>query len=301
MQALFAAQFFIACDAVSGDNSSAMTAVLSIHSSVTAGFVGNSVAGPVLLSLGVQPLLVDTVMLAAHPGYGRRAGGAVPNELLQDVLDGISDLTDLRRINAMVSGYLGAMGQVTGIASMIDTWRRAASGPYILDPVLGDAGRLYMPQQLVAATRDELLPRADIITPNSFELAHLSGMAVTCRDSAQAAAASLLAQNDLSAVVATGIAHPAQGVGDLMVMKAGDSLWSSAVPNASNVAGGGDLLTSLLAGLLARGAPLEQAFSNASSTAQRIVAASDSPRDLALLENLGPVAALVGDGGGSAA
>ena len=126
-------------------------------------------------------------------------------------------------------------------------------------------------------------------------------MAVTCRDSAQAAAASLLAQNDLSAVVATGIADPAQGVGDLMVMKAGDSLWSSAVPNASNVAGGGDLLTSLLAGLLARGAPLEQAFSNASSTAQRIVAASDSPRDLALLENLGPVAALVGDGGGSAA
>ena len=273
-----------------------MTAVLSIHSSVTAGFVGNSVAGPVLLSLGIQPLLVDTVMLAAHPGYGRRAGGAVPNELLRDVLDGISDLTDLRHIDAMVSGYLGAAGQVAAIVVMSETWRRAASGPYILDPVLGDSGRLYMPEQLVAAIRDELLPRADIITPNSFELAHLSGMAVTCRDSAQAAAASLLAQNDLTAVVATGIADPAQGVGDLMVAKAGDSQWSSA-----NVAGGGDLLTSLLAGLLARGAPLERAFSNASSTAQRIVAASDSPRDLALLENLGPVAALVGDGGGSAA
>ena len=126
-------------------------------------------------------------------------------------------------------------------------------------------------------------------------------MPVTCRDSAQAAAASLLAQNDLTAVVATGIADPAQGVGDLMVAKAGDSRWSSAVPTASNVAGGGDLLTSLLAGLLARGATPEQAFSNASSTTQQIVAASESPRDLALLENLGLVAALAGDGDGSAA
>ena len=71
-----------------------MTALLSIHSSVTAGFVGNSVAGPVLLSLHVQPLLVDTVLLAAHPGYGRRAGGAVPDDLFGEVLDGIVDLTD---------------------------------------------------------------------------------------------------------------------------------------------------------------------------------------------------------------
>ena len=47
-----------------------MTAMLSIHSSVTAGFVGNSVAGPVLLSLGIQPLLVDTVMLSRIPGMG---------------------------------------------------------------------------------------------------------------------------------------------------------------------------------------------------------------------------------------
>ena len=90
-----------------------MTAILSIHSSVTAGFVGNSVVGPVLLSLGIQPLLVDTVMLSAHPGYGRRAGGAVPDELLKDVLTGVADLTDLRRIDAVISGYLGGAGQVS--------------------------------------------------------------------------------------------------------------------------------------------------------------------------------------------
>ena len=278
-----------------------MTAILSIHSSVTAGFVGNSVVGPVLLSLGIQPLLVDTVMLSAHPGYGRRAGGAVPDELLKDVLTGVADLTDLRRIDAVISGYLGGAGQVSTIAAMIDIWRSNAGMPYILDPVLGDAGRLYIPEDLAAAIRTELLPRADIITPNCFELAHLSGIPVSCRDSAQAAADSLLAQHDLTAVVATGIPDPAQGVGDLMVAGAGNSRWSSAIANAGNVAGGGDLLTSLLAGLLASGATPEQAFSAASRTTQQIVAASESPRDLALLENLGLVAALAGDADGSAA
>ena len=277
-----------------------MTAILSIHSSVTAGFVGNSVVGPVLLSLGIQPLLVDTVMLSAHPGYGRRAGGAVPDELLKDVLTGVADLTDLHRIDAVISGYLGGAGQVAAIAAMIDMWRAGADGPYILDPVLGDAGRLYMPEDLAVAIRTELLPRADIITPNNFELAHLSGMPVSCRGSAQAAADSLLAQHDLDAVVATGIPDPAQGVGDLMVTRAGSSHWSSAIANAGNVAGGGDLLTSLLAGLLAAGTTPEQAFITASSTTQRIVAASKSPRDLALLENLGLVATLAGDDGGSA-
>ena len=277
-----------------------MTTVLSIHSSVTAGFVGNSVAGPVLLSLGIQPLLVDTVMLAAHPGYGRRAGGAVPDDLLRDVLTGLAELTDLRRIDAVMSGYLGGAGQVTAIAAMIDMWRGMADGPYILDPVLGDAGRLYMPEDLATAIRTQLLPRADIITPNSFELAHLSGMSVGCRDSAQTAAETLLAQHGLDAVVATGIPDPARGDGDLMVSGSGDSHWSPAIAGAGNVAGGGDLLTSLLAGLLAAGATPEQAFIAASGSTQRVVAASESPRDLALLENLGLVAALAG-GGGSAA
>lgn len=277
-----------------------MTAILSIHSSVAAGFVGNSVVGPVLLSLGIQPLLVDTVMLAAHPGYGRRAGGTVPDDLLQEVLNGLSDLTDLRQIDAVISGYLGGVGQVASIAAMIDSWRGGRSGPYVLDPILGDAGRLYMPEELAAAIRAELLPRADFITPNSFELAHLSDMPVSCHDSAAAAAASLLEQHDLTAVVATGITDPAQGVGDLMVTRGGDSHWSSAVPDARNVAGGGDLLTSILAGLLAKGLAPAQAFIAASGTAQRIVAASESPRDLALLENLELVAAFAGDSGGSA-
>ena len=92
-----------------------MKQVLSIQSSVAAGFVGNTVAGPVLTALGQHPMLVDTVMLAAHPGYGKRAGGAVPDDILAAVLDGILSLTDTSGSNIVNSGYLGSAAQVAGI------------------------------------------------------------------------------------------------------------------------------------------------------------------------------------------
>ncbi|HCV88642.1 MAG TPA: pyridoxal kinase PdxY, partial [Alphaproteobacteria bacterium] len=150
-----------------------MKQLLSIQSAVAAGFVGNSVAGPVLTALGQHPLLVDTILLAAHPGYGRRAGGAVPAAILGDVLDGLATLTELSAIGTVISGYLGNADQIDAIAGFIDGWKQSsgqsaadAARRYILDPVLGDGGRLYVAPDLAEAMITELLPRADIITPN---------------------------------------------------------------------------------------------------------------------------------------
>ena len=45
----------------------------------------------------------------------------------------------------------------------------------LVDPVLGDAGRLYVAQETAEAIRDRLIPLADIATPNLFELGWLTG------------------------------------------------------------------------------------------------------------------------------
>jgi pyridoxine kinase len=269
-----------------------MKNILSIHSTVTVGFVGNNVVGPVLTALGLTPLLVPTVMLAAHPGYGRRVGDAVPDRIVGDILAGLGGLTDVGQIASIVSGYLGSTTQADAIAGFVDSWRRAGSGQYILDPVLGDGGRLYIAAELAQAVIDTLLPRADIITPNSFELGFLSGMQVSDRSSAEGAAGRLLATQPLGAVIATGIDDSRYGVGDLLMTEKGGASWSDAGGDGHNVAGGGDLLTAILAGQLAAGRDIDAAFQTASQTAQRIIAASDSPRDLSLLENLDLVAAL---------
>ena len=231
-------------------------------------------------------------ILAAHPGYGRRVGDAVPDQIVGDVLAGLGDMTDIARIAGVISGYLGSVGQTEAIASFVDSWRRAGSGVYILDPVLGDLGRLYLSEELARAMIDRLLPRADIITPNSFELGFLAGMSVSDRRTAEAAAQHLVKTQSLQAVIATGIDDGPNGIGDLLVTGPEESIWCGAGGTGQNVAGGGDLLTAILAGQIASGVPLASAFQLASRTAQRVIAASDSPRDLSLLENLDHVAAL---------
>lgn len=269
-----------------------MKPVLSIHSSVTVGFVGNNVVGPVLTALGLTPFLVPTVMLAAHPGYGRRVGDAVPDHIVGDILGGLGDMTEIGQIRGVVSGYLGSVGQTDAIADFVDSWQRVGSGSYILDPVLGDRGRLYLPEELAQAMIETLLPRADIITPNNFELGFLAGMVVSDRASAETAAQHLMTTTKLQAVIATGIDDGADGVGDLLVTRSGGGVWCDAGPDSRNVAGGGDLLTAILAGQLARGVAVDPAFRTASRTAQEIIAASTSPRDLAILENLTGIAVL---------
>lgn len=276
-----------------------MKQLLSIQSAVAAGFVGNSVAGPVLTALGQHPLLVDTILLAAHPGYGRRAGGAVPAAILGDVLDGLATLTELSAIGTVISGYLGNADQIDAIAGFIDGWKQSsgqsaadAARRYILDPVLGDGGRLYVAPDLAEAMITELLPRADIITPNRYELSFLSGRRVEDVTAATAAAQTLIPRFQLEGVIATGIVDGANGTGDLLVEASGTVVWQPARQDAQNVAGGGDLLTATFAGLLNAGNDPQAAFTRASTLAQAVIAASPDGRDLALLDHLQDVAAL---------
>jgi pyridoxal/pyridoxine/pyridoxamine kinase len=40
----------------------------------------------------------------------------------------------------------------------------------VCDPVLGDCGQAYVPEELIPIYRDSLIPLADILTPNQTEL-----------------------------------------------------------------------------------------------------------------------------------
>ena len=278
-----------------------MKKILSIQSSVTVGFVGNAVAGPVLLAMGHHPMMIDTISLAAHPGYGGRAGGPLADHLFAAQLDGLQDLGETGDIAQIMTGYLGSVGQIDSIVALLTSWQAEPSGHYILDPVMGDAGRLYVSADLADGIRTRLLPLADIITPNQFELAQLSGTDITDLDSAADAAATLLTQHAMTAIIITGVISAPVGadqttadhkpdIGDLLIMRDGTQVWHPTTSTAKNVAGGGDLLTALFSGYLASGLAIQDAFSKASATAHTIIAASPTPRDLALLEHLGLLA-----------
>ena len=76
----------------------------------------------------------------------------------------------------------------------IDTARGARTGPQpvvIVDPTLGDGGRLYVPADVAKAVMEELVPRADILAPNVWELSYLTGAEIGAPSDALAAARSL--------------------------------------------------------------------------------------------------------------
>lgn len=264
-----------------------MKRILSIQSSVTYGFVGNNVAAPVLTSMGIHPLAVNSVMLAAHPGYGIFAGQATPADHIAAVLDGLVSLGVVPDIDAIISGYLGHADQVAIIASLITNWRKIrGEGFYIADLVLGDADKLYVEQTLADQMIDQLLPLADVVTPNQFELAYLSDMPVADSDSAIKAGQHLLeTQSGLTAVIATGISNGDDLVHDILISRIQHKSWHYDKRSAG-VSGSGDLFTSLLAGGMVQGMGLTAATARASNLAQTVIARSNNPKELALLENL---------------
>ena len=264
-----------------------MASILSIHSAVTAGFVGNTIAGPVLTAQGHHPHLINSIMLAAHPGYGVRAGSLTTPEDLRAILAALDDLNLMAGFEMIITGYMGNADQIDPIATALQKWRAAcAGGRYVLDPVLGDAGRLYVDAAIAQRMRDLLLPQADVITPNQFELSYLADQPVDDRAGAVVAAKTILQRHDhMTAIIATGVADWADGHGDILIERDHEPLWCPAGANAKNVSGGGDLLTMLITSYLASGDSHREAMPKASAVTQKILAASDTSRELNLLEN----------------
>ncbi|MDC1382061.1 bifunctional hydroxymethylpyrimidine kinase/phosphomethylpyrimidine kinase [Candidatus Puniceispirillum sp.] len=270
-----------------------MEKILSIQSTVTLGFVGNSVAGPVITYLGHQPLLVNSVALAAHPGHGLTAGGVTPDNTFDAILGALPQLNSLSHIGTVITGYLGAPSQVKSITQLIMNWAAERSnGYYVLDPVLGDNGRIYVDNKLVTAIRDNLLPLASFITPNQFELGLLAEQPVFDIPSSDIAAKHLLNKyKNLISVVATGINHNDGVVQDRLISRS-DIVELIYKKRPVGIAGGGDLLTTIFASWLAAGQSYEDSFIAASKQAHAIIDLSNNNLEINLLKNMGKLTAV---------
>lgn len=151
-------------------------AVIVISSHVARGSVGNRAAVFALETLGHPVWAVPTVILPWHPGHGRATRIVPPAEQFAALLKDLERAPWLGEVAAVLSGYLGDAGQAENVASLVRAVRaRNADALYVCDPVMGDAGGLYVPEATAAAIRDKLLPLADLATPNRYELEWLTG------------------------------------------------------------------------------------------------------------------------------
>ena len=151
--------------------------VLSIQSAVAYGHVGNSAAVFPLQRIGVEVLPVYTVNFSNHTGYGAWRGPLIAPEEVAAVLTGIEERGVFGEIDVVLSGYQGGEGIADVIIDAVARVKAAnPSAIYACDPVMGNAkSGCFVAPAIPDLLRERVVPVADIITPNQFELGFLTG------------------------------------------------------------------------------------------------------------------------------
>src|SRR5579875_1802914 len=169
-----------------------MPSVAIFSSYVAASRVGGLIQALALNSLGIEARLIPSVIFGRHPGFGAPGGGGVGMQTYRGVLEG-AEAQGLLAADLILTGYFALPEQVEAAAAAIDRARAGAVKPIVLvDPIMGDEDKgLYVREEVAAAITEHLVPRADVLAPNLWELERLTGHAARDAEGAMKAAKSL--------------------------------------------------------------------------------------------------------------
>ena len=225
--------------------------ILSIQSAVAYGHVGNSAAVFPLQRIGVEVLPVYTVNFSNHTGYGAWRGPLIAPDDVRAVIIGIEERGVLGSIDAVLSGYQGGEGIGDVIVDAVARVKAAnPNAVYACDPVMGNADSgCFVDPAIPPLIRDRVVPQADLVTPNQFELGELTGLALpaTARLVDVLAAADACRALGPSTVLVTSVAHTDQPEDTLeMIAITTDGAWSVRTPRlAFHANGSGDVTAAL--------------------------------------------------------
>jgi pyridoxine kinase len=112
-----------------------------------------------------------------HLGYGQAKGTRATAQEITDLYTGLQD-SGLSSFQMMLSGYLPGAASVEAVGALArDLKYKAIMDPgsffWVLDPVMGDNGKLYVAEDVPPAYKT-LIRDADLILPNQFEAEYIS-------------------------------------------------------------------------------------------------------------------------------
>jgi pyridoxine kinase len=218
--------------------------ILSIQSHVAFGYAGNSAAVFPLQRLGHEVYPVLTVNFSNHTGYGAVRGPLIAPDDVREVINGVEDRGTFPAIDAVLSGYQGA--EAVGEVILDAVARVKAANPravYCCDPVMGDAGRgFFVREGIPEYMRDQVVPAADIVTPNQFELEYLTGRPVQTQDDVVAATEQLRRMGPGTVLVTSVLTADTPADQISMICAAREGTWAVSTPLLPmTVRGGGDV------------------------------------------------------------
>ncbi|MGH3703285.1 MAG: pyridoxal kinase PdxY [Agromyces sp.] len=263
--------------------------ILSIQSAVAYGHVGNSAAVFPLQRIGVEVLPVYTVNFSNHTGYGAWRGPMISPDDVRDVITGIEERGVFPQIDVVLSGYQGGEGIADVILDAVA--RVKAVNPdavYACDPVMGNAkSGCFVAPAIPILLRDRVVPAADIITPNQFELGFLTETEPDTLESTLASV-DLVRATGPRTVLVTSVERPDREEGTIEMLAVDDSgAWIVQTPLLPMKANGsGDVTAALFTAHYRRTGDAAEALARATSSVFDLLSLTHTSgeRELQLVE-----------------
>lgn len=264
--------------------------VLSIQSAVAFGHVGNSAAVFPLQRIGVEVLPVYTVNFSNHTGYGAWRGPLISPADVADVLTGIEERGVFPEIDVVLSGYQGGEGIADVIIDVVERVKKAnPDAVYACDPVMGNAkSGCFVAPAIPELLRERVVPVADILTPNQFELGFLTGTEPDGIDSTLTSA-DLVRERGPRTILVTSVERPDREADTIEMMVVDDAgAWivqTPLIPMKAN--GSGDVTAALFTAHYRRSGDAADALARTASSVFDLLSNTfeSGSRELRLIES----------------
>uniref|UniRef100_T1JPG7 Pyridoxal kinase n=1 Tax=Strigamia maritima TaxID=126957 RepID=T1JPG7_STRMM len=175
--------------------------VLSIQSHVVSGYVGNKSATFPLQILGFEVDAINSVQFSNHTGYAYFKGQVLDSTQLEQLMTGLR-FNNILNYTHLLTGYIGNESFVRKIADVAKELKEINPGViYVCDPVMGDNGQMYVPPEILPIYQNEILPIANIITPNQFEAEILTGITIKTEEDAWEAVEKIHSQGPETVII----------------------------------------------------------------------------------------------------
>jgi len=197
--------------------------ILSIQSHVVFGYAGNKAAVFPMQKLGFDVSPIYTVQLSNHTRYDIFKGSFFEAGDIQNLINGLKENDFLNQHDAVLSGYIGNADVAMVIANTVKELKANNNNIlYCCDPVFGDfydnqeTGSIFATKEHPAMFLEHLLPLADIVTPNLFELSVLTDMNISNAGDLEIACKKLIKLNNkanqIVVVTSTSFAQDKTGI-----------------------------------------------------------------------------------------
>jgi pyridoxine kinase len=241
------------------------------------------------MRLGVEVYPVLTVHFSNTTAYGTWRGPVLSADDVRAVVQGIDEREALTAVDGVLTGYQGSAAIGEAVLETVALVReRNPKAIYCCDPVMGDVGRgFFVTAGIPEMYRDRIVPEADIVTPNLFELEFLTGRSATTLDELLAAADALRATGPGIVLVTSAITDDLGADVVSMLGVSADGAWLVSTPRlAPTFTGSGDITAAVfLAGFLKSGS-LPDALASTAAIVYSVleITAASGHRELRLVE-----------------